>query len=111
GRGGAAWGGGGAGGGGGLGPPRRRGGGAARQLPLGIRDAREPRRRQDQRIGERPTEDRRLDIDLRDASQHAGSEPDRCECSLVRGERPFVLSPAVDVVEHSTGQTPLGDAT
>src|SRR5262249_2536740 len=39
------------------------------------------------------------------------TEPNRGKCSLVRGERPFVLGATVDVVEHPTRQPPLGHAT
>ena len=93
-----------------YGQPGARRGARDRELALGVGDPGEPGRREHQGVGEWRAEQRRLEVDLLDAAQHARAEPGGGERRPVGGERALVLGAAVDVVEHPAGEPPLGDA-
>ena len=79
------------------------------QLAVGIGDAGEARRRQDQRQRQAAPEQRRRRVDVADVPQHPGPEHHPGERRRVGRHRALVLGRTVDVVEHPPGQAPPGD--
>jgi hypothetical protein len=81
-----------------------------RQLPVGMHNPREPSRGEDERVGDRLTEQGGGDVDGADVAQYPGTEDGLGKRIGVAGERAFVVGSTVDVVEDPAGEAALGDA-
>ena len=93
-----------------YGRPWRGCGSSDRQLTVGMHDARESGRGEDQRVGDRLTEQGGGDVDGADVAQHPGTEDGLGKGVGVAGERALVVGAAIDVVEDPAGKAALGDA-